>query len=430
MKIRDLSLVLNRENDTNISAVLLPSVTDNEVDLSIHFRTITAYKKFRQKPELTKELFDEYDAYFFDATKIDKIVCKEDFLKRLQDANLLCRVSRSKKENELILKQQFPVTINIRHLPFVQKLDIITNPLVGVNTFFLDDYTENEELSSNEILDMYQYILNIAKKIKDKGYSQLESIYCIYNELKEKIYNAEKEHESKNKSRSLNQIINGDCIVCAGYTNYFLAISDILGLNVGRIVWKPVNGHKSGHASLIAYINDPKYEVQGIWGIDPTWDSKRNQDDQAYKNNLSHFLMPLACDEKEKKIHQLENPNGNMYYEINEALSRYQRLSEYQAPAVILKNSKRTLLGRINFIYERIGIKPVSEEDFDPETEISNIKSYANKAFPLFKLEELIENVTPKKETDLLQSVQSSPSFRSLDEDGKSIYRLVKLLKL
>ncbi len=430
MKIRDLSLSLNRENDTNISAILLPSITENEVDLSIQFRTITAYKQFIKKPVLTKDLFDDYDAYFFSTTEIEKIVCNEDFLKRLQDANLLCRVSRSKKENELILKQQFPITMNIRHLPFMQKLEIITNPFAGENTFFLDDYTENEELSSAEILDMYQYILNIAKKIKDKGYSQLESIFYIYNELKKKIYTAEKAHESKNKSRSLNQIINGDCIVCAGYTNYFLAISDILGLNVGRIVWKPVGCHKSGHASLIAYINDPKYEVQGIWGIDPTWDSKRNEYDQSYQNNLSHFLMPLACDENEKKSHQLENPSGNTYYGIAEALSRYQHLLEYQAPEVIIKNAKRTLLRRINRIYEMIGKKHINENNFDPETEINIIKSYANKAFPLFKLEELIENVTPKKETDLLQSVQSSPSFRTLDEDGKSIYRLVKLLKL
>lgn len=320
--------------------------------------------------------------------------------------------------------------MNIRHLPYIQKLDIITNPLTGDNIFFLDDYTENEELSLCEISEMYQYILNIAKSIKDRGYSQLESIYCIYNELKKRVYNAGKQNENYNKSRSLKQIINGDCIVCAGYTNYFLAISDILGLNVEKMIWQPIPGHISGHTSLIAYINDSKYNVRGIWGIDPTWDSKRSQADELYKNNLTHFLTPLAYDEEEKSRHQLDYHEGNSYYKINESLHRYHQLLEYQAPEIIINNAKRTLLRRINRIYEMIGIKKVNEKDFNPEAEVYNIRNYANKLFPLFKLEEIIKSVTPKKETDLIQSVQSSPSFRSLDEDGKNLYRLVKVLKL
>ena len=430
MKVRDLSLILNRRCDNNIEALLLPSVDDEAVDIIVHFHSLSAYKQFKKNPNITIDLFDEFDAAVFKEKHIENIVNTNDFINRALNSRIICRPTKSTNYNEMLFKQQIPITIDIRRLPINEKMAIITNPLAIDNVFFLDDYTEKEELSSKEIQEMYQYILNIAKKIRDRGYSQLESIYYIYNELKNKIYKEENSNESAEKSRSLNQILNGNCIVCSGYTNYFMALSDILELHVEKLSWPPLDVHKYGHASIIAYINDPKYEVQGVWGIDTTWDSKKNEEDQNYKNNLSHFLIPLYYDEKEKERYELSKPSGNIYYSIFESLNSYHQLLAYQAPDVILKNARKMLLRKVNKLYAALDIRQVNESEFDLEEEIKKIKSYACKAFPLFKLEELVRIVTPKNKDNLEKSIQSSPSYRSMNEDGKSIYRLVKLLHL
>lgn len=108
MEIREISMVLNRKNDTNVSAVIIPGITENDINLSIQFRTITAYKQFIKNPALSEELFDDIDANFFCNTEMKNIVKQEDFLKRLHNINLLCRVSKSKKRKRIVIKATFP----------------------------------------------------------------------------------------------------------------------------------------------------------------------------------------------------------------------------------------------------------------------------------------------------------------------------------
>ena len=316
MKIVELSLVLNRHSDLPVSAIIIPNEDDTEASLIINFRSFTAYKQFLKKPVLTETNFGLYDDYLFSTKNIAEWTKSEDFISKLHSARLQCQLSKSSKNNEIIFKQKLPITIDIRNLSYQEKMAVLTNPLLSDNICFLDSYTEREEVPLKDIIEMYKFILNIANKIKANGYSQVESIYCIYNALKNRIYNEEKEGESLNKSRSLNHVIYGNNIVCSGYTNYFLAIADILGLNVERILWEPIDNFKAGHSSIIAFVNDDKYDIQGVWAIDPTWDSKRNEEDNEYQNSLAHFMMSMKYDEAEKRVHHLGKPHENIYHSI------------------------------------------------------------------------------------------------------------------
>ena len=336
---------------------------------------------------------------------------------------------KKKKFNEAVLRNNIKVTINISTLSFKKKMDIITNPLTTDKVYFIDKYTEDEEVSLKDISEMYQYVVNIATDIRNKHYSQLESIYYIYNELRKKIYKEEKKGESAYKSRSLNHVINGNNIVCAGYSNYFLALSDILDLNVEKVFWEPAEGFKYGHASLIAYINDPKYHARGIWAIDPTWDSKRSNDDTTYINNISHFLMPLAYDEAEKEKNGLIKPSGNRYYIISEAYDRYKRLEMYNAPQVILNNGVENVVKKINNVYSMLGLDLVDYRNCNVDEEFVKVQKFKKKILSMLEIDKLVNYVTPRSSDDIIETIKSTCSYKCMSEYSKSIYRLVRILK-
>ena len=430
MKIVELSLVLNRHSDLPVSAIIIPNEDDTEASLIINFRSFTAYKQFLKKPVLTETNFGLYDDYLFSTKNIAEWTKSEDFINKLHSSRLQCQLSKSSKNNEIIFKQKLPITIDIRNLSYQDKMAVLTNPLLSDNICFLDSYTEREEVPLKDIIEMYKFILNIANKIKANGYSQVESIYCIYNALKNRIYNEEKEGESLNKSRSLNHVINGNNIVCSGYTNYFLAIADILGLNVERILWEPIDNFKAGHSSIIAFVNDDKYDIQGVWAIDPTWDSKRNEEDNEYQNSLAHFMMSMKYDEAEKRIHHLGKPHENIYHSIFNSMERYKYLLEYQAPEVITKNAKNILLKKINRFYKSIGMPEINADVFDPQTEFTNIKMIGSRNFPILKLEEIIDNVTPRDNEETIKVMQTTCTYKCMSDDGKSVYRFIRTLNL
>ena len=429
MKVTKISLILNRTIETPVGAILLSAPDKTEVEIIINFRSIDAYKNFVKNPELKLSYFDEFDTVTFKENGLERYVKYGNFKEIVRKTKLLYVAEENKKFNEAVLRNNITVVIDIRGLSFQKKMEIITHPYASDKVYFLDKYTEDEEVSLKDISEMYQYVVDIAQRISNKHYTQLESIYYIYNELRKKIYNAEKKGENANKSRALNHVINGNNIVCAGYTNYFLAISDILGLNVEKITWEPAEGYKYGHASLLAYVNDPKYRACGIWGIDPTWDSKRNDEDEKYINRISHFLMPLAYDEYEKEKNGLAKPFGNSFYIIDETYNRYKRLEKLSAPPVIMDNGKKNIINKINTIYKLLDVEIIDYTCCDVDEEYNKLQIYKKKILSMLEIDKLVNYVTPRSTTDLIETIKSTCSYKCMGEDSKSIYRLVRILK-
>ena len=199
---------------------------------------------------------------------------------------------------------------------------------------------------------MYQHILNISDKIKKRNYSPLEAIYYIYYNLKAKMYNKESENEDKSTSRSINQIRKTNKIVCEGYSNYFFAVSRFLNLSVFKLTWASKDKDKPGHAENIVFINDSKYEVTGIYAIDTTWDSKRDENDVRYKHNIRHFLIPLSVNETEKATQNLIFPDDNIYYSIIENLVLLLHMKFYMHNKFLVYNIYfSNLLSVYNFPY-------------------------------------------------------------------------------
>lgn len=122
-------------------------------------------------------------------------------------------------------------------------------------------------------LEKYLYAYNVAKKFKP------------YKENSEDLFS----------SRSLYQILDNDYMVCVGFSKLLTDLLKKLGIDcksvsVGvdismddldddiTVIPDTVISNKGGHARVMVNIDDPKYDVNGIYYADPTWDNCMDKD--------------------------------------------------------------------------------------------------------------------------------------------------------
>lgn len=133
---------------------------------------------------------------------------------------------------------------------------------------------------------------NYINEINRFNMSPLERVMYAYDLVKERVYNVEGEHDSVNKSRDLSNVLMGDKIVCVGYAAMFSNILNSVGLRSFDIVIENKET-KDRHIRNILYIKDDKYNVDGIYSFDTTWDSKRVGEGKKYINRYKFFAKTM-----------------------------------------------------------------------------------------------------------------------------------------
>ncbi len=136
--------------------------------------------------------------------------------------------------------------------------------------------------------DTISYINQVSEHVKSLGLSPLEEVIYVYDQIRQREYSEELDGESYEKSRGLSDIILGNNIVCAGYSNLYITILKKLGHNIEEFPLDSLHGGK-GHSRVIMKIDDDKYDVHGIFESDPTWASK-SAEDPDYLDNYSFLL--------------------------------------------------------------------------------------------------------------------------------------------
>jgi len=129
----------------------------------------------------------------------------------------------------------------------------------------------------------------IVSKIKKYPLSPLEQIMYAYDLVRDRVYHMEEENEDITKSRDLTSVLFGDKIVCVGYANIFEKVLNNLGIKAIMCSLRNVDPTKCGHRRNIVYVKDEKYEVEGIFYFDTTWDRKRNPTDISFLNSYRFF---------------------------------------------------------------------------------------------------------------------------------------------
>ena len=136
--------------------------------------------------------------------------------------------------------------------------------------------------------DTIDYIDGITEHVKSLKLSPLEEIIYVYDQIRQREYSEELDGESYEKSRGLSDIILGNNIVCAGYSNLYITILKKLGHKIEEFPLDSLDGSK-GHSRVIIKLDDDKYDIHGIFESDPTWASK-SAEDPDYFDDYSFLL--------------------------------------------------------------------------------------------------------------------------------------------
>ena len=143
--------------------------------------------------------------------------------------------------------------------------------------------------------DYIQYEKRLIELVKPAmNLSPLEKYLYAYNIVKN--YKEYKENEDdKEKSRRLYEILDGEFMVCSGYASMLKDLCSKLGLDAYRVGQKlditfdkqpddlevipnDLEASEGNHARVAVNIVDPKYNIDGIYFADPTWDNDLEKD--------------------------------------------------------------------------------------------------------------------------------------------------------
>lgn len=214
------------------------------------------------------------------------------------------------------------------------------------------DYQKNNSPILISIVYKISCIINaVVEEINSYDLSPLEKIMFVYDRVKYRLY--EDDLDDINSSRDLDKVLNGDKIVCAGYSNLFTAVLTSLGINS-----IPVIDLNIKHQRSLAYIKDAKYNIDGVYAFDPTWDKRKNKDDINYIDRYDYFLMPLV------------RSMNSCYCEISELLELDKE--------TILKiidgkdmDSALKVLDRLNILFTLVDAKYIPNDKYYVVEEIS-----------------------------------------------------------
>lgn len=159
----------------------------------------------------------------------------------------------------------------------------------NINEFnvYIDYQKNNSPILISTVYKISCIINAVVEEINSYDLSPLEKIMFVYDRVKYRLY--EDDLDDINSSRDLDKVLNGDKIVCAGYSNLFTAVLTSLGINSIPVIDLDIK-----HQRSLAYIKDAKYNIDGVYAFDPTWDKRKSKDDINYIDRYDYFLMPLV----------------------------------------------------------------------------------------------------------------------------------------
>lgn len=154
----------------------------------------------------------------------------------------------------------------------------------------------------------------MVSRIKKSNCSPFEKFISIYNIVKNyKPYSEVKEGENLDLSRNLRYILNNEYIVCIGYTKLLRELLDKVGIESTIYNTSVDISYEDGftleeipitycrHSRLLVNIVDQKYNINGFYLSDPTWDN----DDKIDK--YSNMIMPFDYMQKSRYLFKLED---------------------------------------------------------------------------------------------------------------------------
>lgn len=157
-------------------------------------------------------------------------------------------------------------------------------------------------------------INNMVEKIKKYNLSPFEQIIYAYDLVRERIYKFEDKGDSPTKSRDLTSVLLGEKIVCVGYAAMLKAILKNFKINIENYIIDSKTKNLAHQRNMI-HVWDLKYNLDGVFFFDATFDSRKSENDTSYLNNYLNFAVS-----KERSENKLDDyvsrtlPNFDRYF--------------------------------------------------------------------------------------------------------------------
>lgn len=235
-------------------------------------------------------------------------------------------------------------------------------------SFYIDG--NDNAISLNEFKNTIIKIDELVENVKKYNFSPFEQLLYTYDIVRNRVYKNESTNEDNSTSRDLTSVLFGNSIVCLGYARVYDAILKKLGINSRVVYLYPKDENKkNGHARNVCYVKDDKYGIDGIYYFDPTWDSKRDENDKTYLNRYNYFCK--------SKVHFNEICYIDSSFGLFESNNNYKIINKNKILTEIEK-IKKTNLSNIN-LFELIRYKDDPNLiDMDVASFINHILQFTN----------------------------------------------------
>lgn len=172
-----------------------------------------------------------------------------------------------------------------KEIVLAEFLDLDMDTCVRIKEVFKDFPNIKLRIAGNsELISISEYektieaIDSIVDKINRYVYSPLEQLILAYDLIRDRFYVKEEDDEDYNISRDLTSSLLGDKIVCVGFANIFDAVCKKLNIKSNVFLLNNRRDITTGHARNMVYLQDDKYGIDGIYFFDPTFDCKKDDE--------------------------------------------------------------------------------------------------------------------------------------------------------
>ena len=170
--------------------------------------------------------------------------------------------------------------------------------MLNINFKNIDVVVNNDlyDYSFQQYKEEEKELNNLVSSINDKEMTPFEKYIAVYNVVKN--YKPYKEnHDNPDESRYIRNILKSDYMVCVGYSKLLVELLDKVGIEASiyntSVDISYDNGYTqeekavslSGHERVIVHLQDDKYDINGFYVADPTWDNNLNDDYVNYAAN-------------------------------------------------------------------------------------------------------------------------------------------------
>ena len=261
----------------------------------------------------------------------------------------------------------------------------------GQQVFNLEKVLQDEEIMQQIVTD-----------IKNKNLSPLEQAVAVYDISKTfKPYKNEGKEDGTAASRSLFEYMDNNYMVCAGYADLIVNLGHRLNAQYAEIsleTIRKVDNSLEGHGRNYINIVDPKYEVDGFYVLEPTWEQSGKTMPTRFeemKSTYKKFLMTTDEGREDDENEISLNENMHSGYDVWLTYENPEQLRNYLKDPLNQKHMIGVLKNLSPDLYKQIAISDLTDIKTCNYL-INEFKQKVNKPVPKEKMLDAIIEVKKK----------------------------------